>query len=449
MSREIYILLAPRANMAQDGHFYWYLYRVIRFFKQEKKNAMIIVSGASPIHELYSLVDNSLVRIVRVEDSAEWGYDTGSIRPLKLSKLFMKSTSKDGFDIQESDHVIFFSNETSLTSLLSMLLLMQKNPNFSVMLNLIDFGFWKKIIYENRFLRLLWKPIARMINQKNLFLATNSPALFEVLREQGIESIKLWKYYQLSDPDYSFKINQVSLGVNRKNMLCQILVLPWPENSDLVLAFIKQLLLNTEFHGCVRIHLKKNDSIQPYLELKEKLHLNESQLILTQGVLDGNAYMSLLNQASAIWFPYNSSYHAESGSGRAIDALVSGTPILIDEKSNLFSVLESEILDFVIPVDCSNVSLVSEKCVQIAHEFSSDSICGEMKHRGKQDISEKIRLQFSAKAMFDDITSTLSRKRSNRVSNSTGKLLGISLNIYFYLVYIPYIIKKGVHRFKG
>lgn len=447
MSVPIYVYLAPRANVFVDGHFYWYLYRVISHFKRNANRAIVIVPESSKIDSLYELVRGSNIRIVTVGDSAKWGNDIGAIRPFRLSKLLSQALSESGYDTK-NNYTLLFCNESSLASVLSMLILVLLNPNYATSINIIDVGLWKKLINDNYVLQLLWRlVIKRIFRNERILLTTNSPLLLKIMHRQGLSTAILWKYYQLMDASSNLQSAKLGSQIPESHLRAdKILVLPWPDDSDSVTSAMKILLNNKDFKGSVQIHLKKNDVIDPYQKMITELGLDEECLYVTQGVLDEQAYISLLKSASLIWLPYSSQYHAESGSGRAIDALANGTPILIDRNSNLLSVLDSAVINFVFPVDCTNAILVAEICLKALNELRMKFINPQIEFNIKSQISNKIRTQFAAEAMINEITANLRPNVSNRRSNLKLFFQIPIIEIYFGIVFLLDITNKRVRK---
>lgn len=437
MSQFLYVYLAPRANSDVDGHFYWFLYRVISYFKENEDDALILVPESSKIDVLYELVKDSKVHIVPVKDSAEWGYDIGKIRPLRLSKLIVRTIANSSHDVQKHKNILFLCNESSLASMLSVVILVLRNPSYRAMINLLDIGFWQKLIASNHLLQFCWKLVLRIIiENKRILITTNSPVLLRLIRGQGLSSAIIWKYYQLTNPSSSPENDLPSHRTLEKNVkLIKVLVLPWPGYSHEVIFAMKELIENINFRGSVQIHLKMNDSIDSYLDLAASLQVSKERLFITQGTLDEAAYASLLRDSTLIWFPYSSNYHAQTGSGRAIDALASGTPILIDKESNLFSVLDSFVLDFVFSVDCSDAPLVAEKCMNSLDELKQRFSDPQTEAIFKGEISKRVKIQFSAKSMIDEVTSNLRKKSGKEESKVMSFLLSICLEGYFVLIY--------------
>jgi glycosyltransferase involved in cell wall biosynthesis len=440
----LYVFLAPRANSAIDGHFYWYLYRVVENFIKENKNAIVLVRDSSDIDSVLELAEGSTVKIARIEDVREWGFDIGKIRPFRLSKLIIEAIAKSGLNVSKVDKVIIFSNETSLSSVLSVFILTLRHTNISAMLNLLDVGFWKKLINDNKISQTLWKLVGKIFRQNSrLVFSTNSSDLLKILHSQGFTSARLWKYYQLTNPIPKIKsIDSAKVAKNRGNSESRILVMPWPNYAELVVSAVEYLLNDTEFKGRIQIHLKSSDSAVPYQALKAKSQNDEERLIITQGALDEEKYFSILSESSLVWFPYNSYYHAESGSGRAVDALSSGTPIMIDEKSNLFYALDSRNLEFIYPVDCSNSSLVATKCIEILENLLEMSRNSNKFALMREEISKMAQFNFSAESMLNEVTESLSVVTNVQPHTVKKMVICVLLELYFYIIYLLFVIRE-------
>lgn len=441
----LYVFLAPRANSEQDGHFYWFLYRLIESIKSKNWEASILLPNQGIVNLIMPQVINSKIQIFAISHPTEWGNDVGKLRPSYFSKEIDRVISLSTNKREVYKRILLICNETSLSTLLGVWILLKKNISVAASLNLLDIGFWRKVMFGSNLQKLIWKVLLKRIERtQRLQLSTNSPQLLSSLQEI-YSSIRIWPYYQLAKLNYIVQRESI-LEKDKKyaESAFTILIMPWSDYSDVVIEVLRKLLRAAEFKGTIKIHLKEKDSPRPYETFLRQSQAVNSRVILSQGVLEEREYMSLLTCANIVWFPYNSVYHAESGSGRAIDALVAGTPIVIDQKSNIFQNLHENLASYVFPVDNDEPAEVAKKFIEIIRTLAKQSLEIKERIKVKTRISDLAKQTFSADNMLNEVSDKLRKSFVGINPNSTSMngLVSILLDTFHLAHFVMYQFKQ-------
>jgi hypothetical protein len=318
---DLVILLASRFSTLQDGHFFWYTKELATLLQQIHPNYLII----SPHLKDDKVPDFIDSRWLFVKDLNKWGNDFGKDSPQSLVKLLAPILQR----LNQDQGIFIFSFESSFSMCAALLEIQRIFPQIRVGITLLDHGFWLKMFTSRPILfDFLTKKFIRIlqINAENFKLF--HPSIAQVSQFRQLIGVDVFPVRQMS----AFWNHPNSISPTFSESL-KLLVLPWPKDVDRILQFVNSFsnLLGTKID--LHVHFKSQSDFNYFNLNAQKDHLN--LLNVSIGSLKSEDYVLQYRQSDAVWIPYTDEYHQVTGSGRALDSVVLGCPLIIDKGSDL------------------------------------------------------------------------------------------------------------------
>ena len=319
-----FIVLASRFEVSESGHFYW-------FTKSLQRE---LIFNELPFRILARIFPESTQeqyaewRILPTIE--EWGKDTGTISPIKLAKLIEKELSIDG---RLDSKTIIYTYETSFSLLAALVLILLRNPNWTASANMLDSGYWQRFFN----LQLLsFAPLRASIKfalkfvWKRLILFANMSNQAEIISKQIGYPVDAFPHITALNPtEYTLKDSSTRAT---SSALPRVLVFTWSEDLPFVsqiLSLMAQksplLLSQTTIHTKI---ISDEVVLRKYLLQKEIEGVN-----IVSGTLSEPNYMNLICSNDLTLFPYIDAMHFLNGSGRVIDSLILGRPVILNSES--------------------------------------------------------------------------------------------------------------------
>ncbi len=315
------VLLAPRFDLNEGGHFYWYTKEIVAELNLHHPKYLVL-SPPLRVSEAPDFIDSHWKFI---EDFSAWGSDLGTKSPKELVKRIYPLLNGLG----ESEDITVLSFESSFSMLVALLEIQRRIPNIQVSVTLLDHGFWIKLLSTKLpLVNLLVLNFIRILGEANSVFKLLHPSLSQA---ESFSRLLGFQVFSFSHISAFWKYSAWPLQIETEEI--RLLVLPWSVDLDHVLEFVNSSSSRIGVEFKVHIHFK-NDTDLTYFrkQLDEDLF---SKIEYTAGVLSQENYISQFKRTDLAWIPYTDFYHQITGSGRAFDCLALGCPLIIDEKSDL------------------------------------------------------------------------------------------------------------------
>lgn len=315
-----YCLLSPRFSFVKTGHFYWYTLAYEQALEQLGLDHFVI----TPI------LDNSDFSSRKptwkeIPTKAQWGNDAGHANPLMLARRISSIIGQ----IDRHRPVILFSFESSFSLIVALIIVSKKFRNLQIAINLLDSGFWARIFSPGNFIKNFFRSIFK--HAINSF--EGRFVLFGNSRENSskLSSMLRMQIYEFPLPSIT-SLAQLQPS-NKENIERQIIVFISKNEFALMQSFVDTFILSDLIDVWdLVIHCKEKST---YESLASSIPANLTKKIqLITGFLDKLDYEALINSASVALIPYTDISHTEAGSGKAMDALGLGVPIIALEGSH-------------------------------------------------------------------------------------------------------------------
>lgn len=309
-----YCLLSPRFTFEKTGHFYWHTLAFEEALEQLGLDHFVI----TPI------LDNSDFTSRKstwkeIRTTAQWGNDSGHENPLILAHRISSIINQ----IDRERPIILFSFESSFSLIVALIIVSKKFRNLQIAINLLDSGFWVRIFSPGNFI-------------KNFFRSSFTHAInsfegrFVLFGNSKENSSKLSNILRLQL--YEFPLPSITTLVqlqqnDKKNTERQIIVFISKNELILMQSFIDSFILSDFIDKWdLVIHCKE---ISTYESLASSIPADsKGKIQLITGFLDKLDYEALIYSASVALIPYTDISHNVAGSGKAMDALGLGIPII-------------------------------------------------------------------------------------------------------------------------
>ena len=315
------VLLAPRFDLNEGGHFYWYTKEIVAELNLHHPKYLVL-SPPLGVSEEPDFIDS---RWKFIEDFSAWGNDLGTKSPKELVKRISPLLN----DLDKSENITILSFESSFSMLVALLEIQRRIPNIQVSVTLLDHGFWIKLLSTKLpLVKLLVSNFIRILGEANSVFKLLHPSLSQAASFSRLLGFQVFSFSHISA---FWKYSAWPLKIETEEI--RLLVLPWSVDLDHVLEFVNSSSSRIGLEFNLHIHFK-NDTDLTYFRkrLDEDLF---SKIEYTAGVLSQENYISQFKRTDLAWIPYTDFYHQITGSGRAFDCLALGCPLIIDEKSDL------------------------------------------------------------------------------------------------------------------
>ena len=315
------VLLAPRFDLNEGGHFYWYTKEIVAELKLHHPNYLVL-SPPLRVGEAPDFVDSHWKFI---EDFSAWGNDLGTKSPKDLVKRIYPLLN--GLD--DSEDITVLSFESSFSMLVALLEIQRKIPNIQVSVTLLDHGFWIKLLSTKLpLVGLLVLNFIMILGEANFAFILLHPSLSQAEIFSKILGFQVFPFSHISA---FWKYSGWPLKI--ENSEIRLLVLPWSVDLDHVLEFVNLVSARITLAFKMHIHFKNHADLTYFRKQLDEDVFNK--IDYTVGALSLEDYISQFKRADLAWLPYTDFYHQITGSGRAFDCLALGCPLIIDEKSDL------------------------------------------------------------------------------------------------------------------
>ena len=386
-----FILVSPRLSSDEGAHFLPYFLNILPELISRYDNVFVIAPDSFKFPENTSrFLEENAVNVIPLPSTQSWGNDIGFVNPLWFSRYLLKR-----FPRYHRSQIHLFANESSLAILLMTCSLIFLNPRITATINLIDFGFWNKFITQRgikRFAAMSYIALFQRLSAR-LKIVAQSPELVNNLKSKGLNSVRLWPFIQLTPKNFSISNFRLVSREESNPLRKTLLVLPWPEDHKTVGEVVELLKRDSGETVDIIVHTK---SVEEMSRLREA-HGLDGRISFSGGSLEPMAYHRMLFNSSLVWLPYFSKSHAETGSGRALDALLAGVPVLLDKNSVMHETHGRLAPGFLIPTVSQSADALKNQILEI--------LSMEKNEEDKENTSYLILNSFSAKSMIDEIES--------------------------------------------
>jgi hypothetical protein len=424
----LYVVISPRFSLSETGHFYWNTLAYRDAFRNLNLDYRIIVPSFEGAENFLS--QNPKFLMLDIGDTDSFGHDNGLISPLHLAQVIGRLIR----DVNHEQDIYVLSFESSLTLYISLIHLSNRDSRIRVSLNLLDFGFWEKLLkMKQPGFRWLVKELkaATSQNSSNFHVFANSgsqPKLFSQLLGTKVFP---WPIISVS----TNRTHNEDLTLDSNEFVSKRLLV-FPHADDL--EVIKQLLDHGVNRGDVQnwiidVHCKNLSDFQSVQEVASKFKMSESSL--SYGYLDEESYSKKFEDSAAVLIPYIDQLHMHSGSGKAMDSLGHGRPIIA-----LRGTHSCEIACKV--GACFTLEEVTAKAIvaTVGVINSSDAITRKSVFRSK--IRKNASTFLSPESSLREIVSTFDSETA--VSQPTERALLAKLSFLWFLIFIGTKVKKFV-----
>lgn len=391
-----FIVLASRFEVNESGHFYWFT----KSLQRELINNQVpfkILARDFPESSQKQFQDWKIL-----PTKAEWGKDTGTISPLKLANLIEKEILSKS---KRESRTLVYTYETSFSLLAALIIILFRNPNITAAANMLDTGYWHRF-FNWKFLS--WAPLQSTIKfalkfvDKRLMFYANMPSEAAVISNQISYPVNSFPHITALNPAEYTKDD--SLITAPEENLPKILIFTWPGDLPFVCMILNQMSRRSPILlPQVTVHTKKfadEQFITEYLTREGIVGVN-----LVTGTLSQEEYINLIRQSDATLFPYADKMHFSTGSGRVIDSLILGRPVILNAESG--SCLHAQKVNACFTYEGDNPTSVLEAIEGFrSSPFFSKNSSGEY----QETLKSAAALEFSIGGLLNSIVSE-SRER--------------------------------------
>ena len=415
-----FIVLAPRFEVNESGHFYW-------FTKSLERE---LISNDLPYRIISGAFDGSSQKQFEswmiLPTRKEWGKDTGTISPLRLAKLIETEIL---IDTKQSSRSLIYTYETSYSLLAALIIILLRRPNSTAAANMLDTGYWQRFFDWEWF---SWAPLRSSVKyalksvDKRLLLYANMPNHAAIISKQINYSVDVFPHISALNPkEYA---NEDFSNILRDEKLPKILILTWPGDLPFVCRTLK---LMSQKHPMllqqITVHTKNSidDSVMiSYLSLENIKGIN-----LVTGTLSDDSYKKLIRQNDVTLFPYSDEMHFSTGSGRVIDSLVLGRPVILNSESG--SCLHANKVNACFTFDGISPSSLLEAIekFQLSPFFAVNSAKKE-----QDNLESAAGIEFSIGGMLGNIISGSEERMGNTKTGAHVRKIDIALVILIFEV---------------
>jgi hypothetical protein len=407
------IVLASRFEVNESGHFYWFT----KSIERELINSNLPFKVLSRNFAESSQEQFSDWRFLPTNE--EWGKDTGTISPLKLVKLIEKEVLAE---IRSGSRAIIYTYETSFSLLAALIIILYRNSNITAAANMLDTGYWQRFFNWKIF---SWAPLRSSIKfalkfvDKRLMFYANMPNQAEIISKQIGYPVNSFPHITALNPA-GFISKDTSITFS-KGKLPNILIFTWPDDLPFVCTILKQMSQSSPSQlSQVTIHTKKLSDqgvINSYVTQENIQGVN-----LITGTQSEEEYINLIQQNDVTLFPYTDKMHFTTGSGRVIDSLILGRPVILSSESG--SCLHARKVGACFTFDGISPLSVLEAIdqFQLSPFFSNNS-----KKEYQADLKSAAALEFSVGGLLDNIISTSDERLAHVKMNQSPRKINFAL----------------------
>ena len=317
----LYVVISPRFTLSKSGHFYWNTLAYEDAFRKLNLDYRIIVPFFEGV-EIF-LAQNPNFLMVSIGGPNSFGHDNGLISPLRLAQVIGRLIR----DLDCERDIFILSFESSLALYVSLIYLSNRDSRVRVSLNLLDFGFWEKL------LKMKQPGFKGLIT--GLKAATNqNSAHFHVFANSGTQpklfsqllGTKVFPWPIISVSTNRTHIKELKLD-SKELSSKRLLVFPHPDDLPVIIQLLNHGINRGDVQNWkIDVHFKNLSDYQNIQEETSKSNL--SDISLSYGYLDEESYSKKFEDSAAVLIPYKDQLHMHSGSGKAMDSLGHGLPII-------------------------------------------------------------------------------------------------------------------------
>lgn len=339
-----FILMAPRLSASIAGHRYWFPRNIYAELTRIQIKVTTIVNSEIDKQELESLQGE----VSQFEQKCQWGQDTGSLSPKKITKEITTILGKEKLQNEEN---IFYSYETSLALAIALMRLSAKYPKIRFSLHLIDDGYWESV-FSSKLLKILG---LRRSFAKNYFhlqprgrLTCNSDFASNRYRKLIGTKMDVHRAFYSEQPNAlpSVSSSNFEKTVNEQN----VLVFFWEADLAFLKLALKHLFEFSQetYFKCI-FQIKSEELLSKFNNMLIEEDLPKPRVIF--GELSLDEYTRMITNASAAAICYTDYYHQIGGSGRLVDCLCLGTPVIVPDRGALSELIDEEGGSFVFNIE--------------------------------------------------------------------------------------------------
>jgi glycosyltransferase involved in cell wall biosynthesis len=286
--------------------------------------------------------------VSQFQEKFQWGQDTGKMSPKKIAE---EITAIVGEERLENEETIFYSYETSLALSIALLKLSAKYPKIQFSLHLMDDGYWESL-FSSKLLKFfsLRKSFAAShsyLQPRGRFTCNSD---FASKRYRQLIGIKMDAHRAFYSEQSITSTSTISPDFERIKNQQKILVFFWETDLPFLRVALKYLFeVSTEIYFKCIFQIKSEELLNKFNNMLTEENLPKPKVIF--GELSLDEYTKMITNASAALICYTDYYHQIGGSGRLVDCLCNGTPVIVPEGGALSELIDEEGGSFVYRIE--------------------------------------------------------------------------------------------------
>ena len=398
-----FILMAPRLSASIAGHRYWFPRSIYAELTRLQIKVTMIVNSEIDKRELESLQGH----VSQFQEKFQWGQDTGKMSPKKITKEITAIVGKEKL---ENDKTIFYSYETSLALAIALMKLSAKYPKIQFSLHLIDDGYWESVFSSKllKFLRLRKSFAASYshLQPRGRFTCNSDFASKRYRQLIGVKMDVHRAFY--SEPSIT-STSTISSDFERMESQQNVLIFFWEADLAFLRVALKHLFEFSQetYFKCI-FQIKSEELLNKLNNMLTEENLPKPRVIF--GELSLDEYTKMITNASAAVICYTDYYHQIGGSGRLVDCLCNGTPVIVPEGGALSELIDEDGGSFVYRIDDPKTFTAA-----ISNFLKSEYNLGEVS-KLRYELSKKSMQLYSVSKLVNTLLNFHSRIRINEKS---------------------------------
>jgi len=398
-----FILLAPRLSASIAGHRYWYPRSIYAELTRLQIKVTMIVNSEIDKQELESLPGN----IIQFQEKFQWGQDTGKMSPKKIAKEITGILGKEKL---ENEETIFYSYETSLALAIALMKLCVKYPKIRFSLHLMDDGFWGSV-FSSKLLNFLsfrksFTASYFHLQARGRFTCNSD---FASNRYRQLIGIKMDVHRAFYTEQSITSTSTISPDFERMKNQHNMLVFFWETDLPFLRVALKHLFeLSTEIYFKCIFQIKSEELLNKFNNMLTEENLPKPRVVF--GELSLDEYTKMITNASAALICYTDFYHQIGGSGRLVDSLCNGTPVIVPEGGALSELIDEDGGSFVYRIEDPKTFVAA-----ISNFLKSEYNLGDSSNL-RHELSAKSMELYSVSRLVDTLLNFHSQIRINAKS---------------------------------
>jgi glycosyltransferase involved in cell wall biosynthesis len=391
---------------------------------KQKEEAFLVLPSEYKQHK--SILEGG--KHLYVDTQREWGCDVGALSPKilkqKLENVIFHSTVPD-------NSVLIYSFESSFSLLVALIGILRHHANVVVFLNFIDGQFWVKLFTSRLFQIFGFHWFIRKQIQKvtpMLLLTANSSRQAKFFT--SILGVEVQVHNPISIAPIEPQTTKSSFQDIATDSNPKLLIIFWPVDIPFLMQLLYLIKENRpELFENMVIHSKwKDPSVREFVN-----QLSIFKPALIEEELSQEDYRNMINGASLSILCYTDTYHYMGGSGRVVDSLIAGVPVIVAKGGVVH--------DLALSLDAAFDFIIEDpNSVLHAIEKYENSPYWDLSTRKKYRENLKIRANenFSPSALVDRFQEFINLKSTSKIDSEWIVMKG-NIGLWFELKILNFV----------